>query len=451
MDIKFNLVQKQILTHQNIQGLNILSMSTFELNNYIEAAALENPVLVVEDSPPEDIERANLISKLQWLEATDEQNKAYYKGNSEMNEEGGFYDFLAQPPKSLVEFLSEQIEYMKLSKKEAEVCLLIIHRLDDNGYLDNEFYLYEEFCEIETQLLEQCVSVVQSLEPTGVGARSLAECLKLQLQAEGSLDELMPALIENDLIALSKKQFAKLAKKYNATAEGIELYFNIISKLNPKPGANYTNEIYHHYIIPDALIYKVAGEFAVELNAWSTPRISISKAYLDRYNGVDDIETKRYIEEKLRQAKSITNNISKRNDTLLRVTREILNRQKSFFENGAGHIKPLKMSDIAEALSVHVSTVSRTVRGKYLQCSFGVFSYKHFFSVEIASDKGGGESAERIKEMVKSIIESEDKANPCSDLKLTEALNDMGIQIKRRTVAKYRTEMNIPPAFMRKK
>ena len=449
--MKFELAQKQTFAHQNIQGLNILSMNTFELGNYIAEIAMENPVLVVEDSPPEDVEKSNLISKLQWLESGDEQNKAYYKANLEANETLALYEAALQMPGSLADFLSEQIEYINLSEEESEICLQIIHRLDDNGYLDKNFHLFEEFLVYDTQSLQLCLLAVQALEPTGVGARSLSECLKLQLGAKNITDEIMLKLVENDLAALSKKQFAKLAKKYKITQSRISGYFETIAQLNPKPGANYTNEIYHQYIIVDAIIRNVQGEFIIELNTWNIPRISISKTYLDKYNSIDDTQTKKYIEEKLKQAKSVTNNISKRNDTLLKVTAEILKKQKLFFENGTGNIKPLKMSDIAENLSVHPSTISRAIKGKYLQCDFGVFSYRHFFSNEIASNNGEGESSEKVRDIVKNLISTENKACPLSDQKLAESLNESGIQIKRRTVSKYRNELKIAPAYMRKK
>ena len=451
MNIKFELAQKQTITHQNIQGLNVLSMSAVELNTYVAEMAMENPVIIVEDNHAQEIEKANLISKLQWLESTDEQNKAYYKTNWGAHETGGFYESAQQKPKSLLEFLTDQISYVNLSVEEAKTCLLIIHRLDDNGYLDKEFYLNEEFSGCDTKLLELCVLLIQSLEPAGVGARSLSECLKLQLVAKEISDEILLGLVENDLIALSKKQFAKLAKKYKISQERISGYFDVISQLNPKPGAGFTNEIYHQYIIPDAIIAKVSGEFVVELNIWNVPKLSISKTYLDKYTTVDDPQTKQYIGEKIRQAKNITNNIVKRNDTLLAVTKEILNRQKLFFENGAGNIKPLKLGDIAEQLNLHPSTISRSVKGKYLQCDFGIFSYRYFFSGEFISDNGESESAEKIKVTIKNLIESEDKAKPYSDQKLEQILNARGIQIKRRTVAKYRNELKIPSAYMRKK
>ena len=451
MDIRFELTPKQILTHQNIQGLNILSMSALELNNHIAEMALENPMLVVEDNPAQELEKANLISKLQWLEATDEQNKAYYRANSESRENDSFYESAQQMPKSLLEFLSDQIRYVNLSKEEAEVCLLIIHRLDDNGYLDKDFYLCEEFEGYDSQLTGSCVLIIQSLEPAGVGARSLSECLKLQLLAKNNSDEILLSLVENDLIALSKKQFAKLAKKYKINQSRISGCFDTIAGLNPKPGAGFTNEIYHQYIIPDVVILKVSREFIIELNTWNVPKLSISKTYLDKYSTVDDPQTKQYIGEKIRQAKSITSNIIKRNETLLSVTGEILNRQKLFFENGAGNIKPLKMKDIADSLNLHPSTISRTLKGKYLQCSFGIFSYRYFFSGEFVSTDGENESAEKIKTIIKSIIEAEDGAKPYSDQKLEQMLNERGIQIKRRTVAKYRNELKIPSAYMRKK
>jgi len=451
MDIKFNLVQRQIFTHQHIQGLNMLSMNVFELSKYIDEMALENPVLIVDDSAVPEAEKSNLISKLQWLEATDEQNRAYYKAYSENGGIEGLYESAAQPPKSLSEFLSEQICYINLSEQEAEICLLIIHRLDDNGYLDKDFYLYEEFAGNSAQLLENCVLAVQSLEPTGIGARSISECLMLQLAAKGIEDEIILSMVENDLEMLGKKQFVKLAKKYDVTQNVISDYFDIISQLNPKPGAGYTGDIYHNYIIPDAVIGKVCGEFVIELNTWSVPRISINKTYLDKYNTVEDIKTKRYIEEKVKQARNIANNMAKRNETLLKVTQEILERQKDFFEKGEGNIRPLKMSDVAENLSVHPSTISRTVKGKYLQCGFGVFSYRYFFSTELSSVSGEGESAEKIKATIKNLVLAEDKECPHSDQKIEQLLNKSGIQIKRRTVAKYRAELKIPPAFMRKK
>ena len=453
MELKMNLTQNISLSQKMIQSMEILQMSALELDTYIQNMALENPVIDIEESTQTGDKRVEDIKKkLDWLNETDEQNQVYYRQESEEKEEMKEDWYMTQPEgEMLEEYLMSQLLTMDLSRRQKAIAEYIILSLDSKGYLvDGLDHVCAHFC-ISVEQAEKILCLVQSLEPAGVGARNIAECLCIQAERIQVDNPYVTVLIQNYLEMLGKNKIPAIAKEMGIDVKEVSAAYQIIKELNPKPGNAFCTREQLKYIVPDVVVVKLSGYYEILINEYQFSKININSYYRTMSKQNNDEEVKQYLNQKIKQAEWISNCISQRNFTLSRVARTIVEIQDEFFAKGPGHKVPMKLSDIALKLQIHESTVSRAVRDKYLQCMFGVYPLNYFFSGSIAVN---GEQAsltpEQIKEMIKVIVEQEDKTKPYSDRIICEILQEKQVVISRRTVAKYRESMEIPDRSGRK-
>jgi RNA polymerase sigma-54 factor len=312
--------------------------------------------------------------------------------------------------------------------------------------LDSVDYTKEE--------IERVLKIIQSLDPAGIGARDLKECLLIQLKKKNSqlLNNLPIRILEECYDDFKNKRFEKMAKKLSVTLEEVKDAIEVISRLNPKPGEGYLNA-QENYIIPDFIVEKVDDQFVVSLNDWNIPSLRISETYkkmlADKKNTSKD--TKEYIKQKIESAKWFITSIHQRRLTMSKVMNSIVEKQKEFFEKGPGHLNPMILKNIADMAKLDISTVSRVTNGKYVQTDYGVFELKYFFSEGIENISGEEVSTKEIKAKLKELIENEDSKDPLSDEQIVELLKNDGYNIARRTVAKYREQLMIPVARLRRK
>lgn len=453
MKISIELTQKQTISQSIIESMNILQMNAQELDSYIETLALENPVIDISDSQSGTDEYTNdLQRKLDWLESTDYQNRVYYEQDKAEDEGGAHWQDKRKSEETLSDYLNAQILLTPYSQKERTIIDYMIHSLDNRGYFTENIADTAEYFHVSKTLAEKLLNDIQNLDPAGVGAKDLKECLKLQLKRYKNHNEITMQIIDNHLDDMAKNHLPIIAKQLSASLEDVIDACDAIRELNPKPGSAFSSREHLHYISPDVVVVKLEKKFEILINEYQYPSFSINSYYRQMLSSTNDTETKKYLKDKITQAEWVQQCISQRTSTLSRVMHVLVEKQQDFFLYGVGHKRPMKLNDIACQLDLHESTVSRALHGKYLQCSWGIFSLNYFLtSVAIKSDQDTEDkTAEQIKTLISQIIDQEDKKKPLSDQKIAEKLAASHITISRRTVNKYRTEMNIPDKSGRK-
>lgn len=451
MDIRLSVAQNQILSQKMIQSMEILQMNCQELNAYIKEIALENPVVDIEEGYETPDKADDLMKKLEWLDSVDEQNRIYYRQEYEDNSaDKQLMDYSENVGEELSEYLLNQLLTVELTDLQYDVIQFMVYSLDSKGYMEEDLEDIASRFDTDTNFVEKQLRLLQGLDPAGVCARNLRECLLIQLDREGHPDEVARKIIEDHLETLGKNQLHVISKKMRLPMERIVEACSHIRELNPKPSQGFDARNRLKYITPDVMVVKLAGYYEILLNEYIYPKIGINHFYKQILESDSSKETQDYISDKIRQAQWIQNCIGQRNMTLMRVTKCIVDYQDGFFKLGTGHLKPLRLQDVAEMLDIHESTVSRTIRDKYLQCSWGVFPMNYFFSKSIAGKKGEKITTEHVKVLMAAIIQEEDKKKPLSDRAITEQLVERGVKICRRTVAKYREELGIKDASGRK-
>ena len=440
-NIEINQSQKLIITTSLKQSLDILSMDKQDLEDEIIKQSEENPVI--------DIEKNNDID---WESYINDLYKSSYKVNENYtNNEYLNYENIISSEKNIYKELLFQISLYKLSNQEREVCEFIIYNLDENGYLNIKEKEIVEYLKIKEELFNKCLEKIQQLEPIGVGARNLSECLIIQIRNRNIKDIKLEKIIREDLDKIALFKYKYISKKYSISTEKCLEYIQIIKMLNPKPGKVYNIEK-SVYIQPDVVVEKIHNEFVLSFKDTDIPRIKINNFYKEiLLQSNSDEYAKKFIKENLNSAKELIKNIENRKSTILKIAKEIVKSQNDFFEKGTKYIKAMNMKDIAKNLNLHESTISRGVNGKYIMTPFGIFEFKYFFNTAISTDNKEGISNRSVKYILKEIIKKEDKYNPLSDEKIVEKLKENGMNISRRTVSKYRNELNIQSSNKRKK
>ena len=478
MELQQELKLKQTLSQNMILSAQILQMGQLELKEYLENLALENPVVDLEEKKPEKEEgNEDFIRRLEELQSIDRQNRQYYE---EEEEEAGRFEPGSSTEQDLEESLLEQLLCLKLSKEEYRILKYMIMNLDDSGYLTCDFNALCGGCQISEEEGLRVLKILQTLEPKGVGARNLKECLLLQLDAADVTErtaELAKKIVEDYLEDLGKNRMEQLAKRLKCRLEEVLAAARLIKGLNPRPGNAFSGGSYERYLVPDVLVVKGENGYQILLNDESYPQLTINPYYVSLMKSGVSEEAENYIKDKVRQAEWACRCVEQRNKTLYLLAEEILRVQQGFFENGRAAMAVLTQKSVAEKLGLNESTISRAVREKYLQCRWGIFPLQYFFSrgkgngdaremaekygpvrgdsisdeakAAGAADSTAG-SAEAVKERLRRIIESENKKKPYSDRILAERLEEEGIKISRRTVAKYREAIGIPDASGRK-
>ena len=458
MELSMSMKQTQTLSPQMMQSMEILQMGSQELLEYIQDQVQENPVLEMEEKYGKGDDTAVLQRKLEWLESTDAQNRYYHQQDTEDDEKDPIsnYGTVDEREENLYLYVLSQLEVMDLEPELLPVGRFLVESLNQNGWLDESVEDLAEELGKPVEEVEKALAAVQSLEPAGVGARNLSECLVLQLQRRHEDSELAIRIARDYLDPLSKSRYGLIAKSLGVCQEEVRTACDLIRTLNPRPGGGFAARENLVYINPDLFVVNFPDHFELLTNDYFFPDLNISGYYCRMLKSTEDNEVKDYLMGKVRQAKWVVHSIEQRRSTLLRCAECILELQEEFFRRGPGHLKPMCLADIAQKVGVHESTVSRTVRDKYLQCASGVYPLTYFFSRSLgapAARPGTEENASSpdfAKALLKKLIGGEDKHKPLSDQKLCERMAREGCELSRRTVAKYRDELGIPSTTGRK-
>ena len=422
-------VQKLALTQKLQQSIQVLQFSTEELTTFIDNQALENPLMEV--SAPD---------------YTSTYSKPRTSTGTEMN-------YLNQIPDTNVSLFEHLIDQVHLNYRDTylrSLVLFLVEYIDLNGYLTISL----EEAQAQTsgtaiQLLD-ALTLIQQLDPAGVGARNLQESLMLQTERDDFAPALAYLILEEYFDALVNRKWESIAKELTISLADVQAVFDYIQTLTPTPGASF-GSTEGLYIIPDLTVVVEEGEVVVKSNRKAAPEIKFQQNYFDQMKQSGDKEVVAYLKTKQQDFEWLKKMVEQRGDTIYNVGRLIVNHQKEFFLDETHPVKPLILKDIAEALDIHESTVSRAVNGKYLESEFGVFELKHFFSQKLSSASGEDHSTSNIKNRLQALIEQEDKAKPLSDQKLVDLLKAEQIDLSRRTVAKYREALKIPSSSKRKR
>ncbi|MEQ8359854.1 MAG: RNA polymerase factor sigma-54 [Cytophagales bacterium] len=474
ISLKQTLSQK--LSPQQIQFIKLLQVPTAELETRIEEELEANPAL--EEGEDDEIGADSENSDSEKTEERDDEIglEDYlhdeYSGYKMAGDGPNPDDENKQTPivsgSSLLERLENQMGFRKLSEREQEIAKQIIGSIDADGYLRRELeaisndLAFSKNIEAEYDELENLLFEVQKLDPPGIGARDLKECLVLQLKRKKSdpIRRKAIELLESSFNEFSKKHYEKIQKKLDVDAEELKEIIAEIIKLNPKPGGSSdVAQTRNEYIIPDFIIVNNDGDLEISLNSRNAPELRVSRSYSEMFKAYDKSPKKdkgmkqavSFVKQKLDAAKWFIDAIKQRQETLMKTMNAIVQFQYDFFlEGDEGKLRPMILKDIAERINMDISTVSRVANSKAVQTEFGIYPLKFFFSEGIATDSGEDVSSREVKQMLKRFIEEEDKKKPLSDDKLEKLLKTKGYQIARRTVAKYREQLGIPVARLRK-
>jgi len=460
---KPELKQRMTLSPQVYQGLSILAMPVMELQNLIEAEVLENPVLETDevDTDPQDAESSPSESAQtdqeraweDWLDMYEDLHpfNATTAADSDTEADGvGEYSPVTQ---TFAEYLMSQLGPLDVSDDVYRAAAAVVGLLDDDGYFKGELVEVAAIAAVDIPTAAEGVSAVQSLDPPGVGARTLAEALSIQLAHLGIEDPLLDLLIRDHLQDIASNQFARIARVAGVEESEIRQAVSVLRQLNPRPAGEFSAGPAPGYLVPDVTVRRFDDTWMVFPNNEFIPSLRVSSRYRNMLRSgsqVDD-ETKRYLKDKIRSAEAFIRNVDRRKDTISRIAEKVLEAQQDYFENGTGPLRPLRLEDVAVELGVHLSTVSRGVTGKYMMTPYGLFEIKHFFSGGYRTRTGMDVASTSIKHRIRDLIASEDPAKPYSDQKLVETLNLEGVTVARRTVAKYREELGIEPSWARRR
>jgi len=468
--LQLRLSQHLTLTPQLQQSIRLLQLSTLELDQELERFLRENPLLErddgVPDVPPADAgARANETEAAESAPAQEEERDHgpddgdtfadIAAGSARDDGDEGEYSNIAEDAPTLREHLLSQLSLVKLSERDARLVALLVDSLNEDGYLTQDLPELLEMLPSELGVdaddLQIALRHLQNLEPAGVGARNLGECLALQLAV---LPESTPLcaqaldVVRNHLDALAARDYAKLRKALRCDDVVLRAVQKLITGLNPRPGREYSPNS-TRYVTPDVIVSKSRGLWVVTLNRDAVPRLRINRIYADilsRNRGASSQQ----MSSQLQEAKWLIKNVQQRFETILRVSQAIVDRQRNFLEHGAVAMRPLVLREIAEALDLHESTISRVTTNKFMHTPRGIFELKYFFGSHVSTDAGGAASSTAIRALIKQLVGAEDSRKPLSDAQISQILGQQGIVVARRTVAKYRESLQILPGNLRK-
>jgi RNA polymerase sigma-54 factor len=456
------LSQQLIMTPRLQQALKLLQMPTLELQQVLKQELTQNPMLeevddlidneeTQETENPEEEKTSDGDGDIDWAEFMQEGLDRTYAPAQEQPAE--FYEKVPVTRTSLSEHLTQQLRLGNLSPEDLTLGEFIIGSLDDRGYLVTEMAVIAEATGRAVEDVERVLKVVQSAEPAGMGARDLRECLLLQLAARKMRDTLAWRIVDEHFPQLVNNKKTEIARALKVTPEDVQNATDELSQLSPKPGLEISTED-EKYVVPDLLVERVGEDYVVLLNDRNVPRLRINAAYESvlkgKKRGGKD-ETRDYIQSKLNSAKWLIQTIEQRRRTMIKVMTCIVEEQREFFDKGIKFLKPLTLQQVARQIGMHESTVSRVTTNKYVQTPRGVFELKFYFSSGISTQGGEDISSKTAREEIRRFIEEEDKQNPLSDQKIASLLGEKGLSIARRTVAKYREQLNILPARLRRR
>lgn len=467
---KLQLKLTQKLSPQQIQLMKLIQLTTAELEQKIKNEIEENPALETgkekSETDKDDFEfdindGVDVDDYITDISDDYDNSQNYYSGEEENT------NFQTKASFSFHQYLDDQSKNLILNEKHKPICEFLIGSIDESGYLRREIEDIIDDLAFTQNIIsskEEILSVlekIQELDPPGVGARSLKECLLLQLRRKNSKESIENSIkiIENDFDSFSNKKFSKLSDRLNLSEQKLKEAIEEISKLNPKPGGSITSDFANNTITPDFILTIEDGNLIVELNKRNSPDLRLSNSYKNILEGYkkDPNKTKsqnqaiQFLKQKLDSAKWFIEAIEQRHQTLFQTVNAIVNFQKNYFLSGEeSDLKPMILKDIAEMINMDISTVSRVANSKYIDTPYGIKLLKSYFSEGMKNNEGDDISTIEIKRVLKEIIESEDKAKPLSDIDLSKKLSDNGFKVARRTISKYREQLDIPVARLRK-
>ncbi|PEA52815.1 RNA polymerase factor sigma-54 [Bacillus pseudomycoides] len=428
--MKASLLQEQSLrlamTQELRQAITMLQYNVQELTEFLYEQSLENPLIELSGFDREK-KKSKTTSK-----QTENQMEIYSVDST-----------------TIQQHLVNQLQYYKIDEEQRKIASFIILNVDENGYLQETNEELASLLSVCIEKVNSCMELVQSLEPAGVGARNIQECLSIQLKRLQKRDALAEMIVDEYFAYFVKKDWRKLANVLKCSTEELQEAVHVITSLQPKPGLAFSSEK-PLYIVPDMAVKKEGNRLVIQMNERNMPRIEIHSEYSELlHNSESDVAS--YVSEKYQHVQWIMRSLKQRKQTLLNVMEVIIEKQHDFFMNGPQYLKPLALKEVAEILGVHESTISRATRNKYVQTPYGLFEMKSFFSNAVVTTEDEAISTKRVKQLIGEFVEKENKKKPLSDQKISKMLEEEHeIVVSRRTVAKYREQLNIPASSLRK-
>ncbi|MBN9134070.1 MAG: RNA polymerase factor sigma-54 [Nitrosospira multiformis] len=482
--LQVKLTPHLALTPQLQQSIRLLQLSTIELNQEIERIVQENPLLELDDSIvndsadyhrvipeelaaplPDELEVAEESMSVLSIEAEsdvkhplDERewlpDGSIFRHNRDDEDERDIPQQAAERP-SLRDHLNSQLSLSQISQRDRKITGLLIDSLDDDGYLVQDLEELVDLLPAELAIdiddLHIALEHLQHLDPPGIGARNLRECLVMQLHAlppDTPYLEQALALANNHLESLASRDFSAIKRVLHCNDDCLRSIQQMITRLNPRPATAFSSAV-AGYIVPDIIVTRIGDSWVASLNPEAMPRLRINRLYAEILKGCHDDSTRR-LTSQLHEAKWLVKNVQQRFNTILRVSAAIVERQQQFFEHGAVAMRPMILREIADVLNLHESTISRVTTQKFMRTPRGIFELKYFFGSHVSTDTGGACSATAIRALIKQMINTENSRKPLSDSQISEVLGQQGIMVARRTVAKYRESLQIPSVNLRK-
>ena len=474
------LTQSLVMTPQLQQAIKLLQLSRLELVNTIQQELVENPVLeeaLEEEAAPAELaadetEPGESPAPVETAQSTAPEVETATPSTDDMVGDLDWESYMESKPQtslargdddrpaldanltpatSLTDHLIWQLGFVELDELEREIALRIVWNLNEDGYLEEDLDAIAGETKTDLATVEKVLARVQELDPVGVAARSLCECLQIQMRVAGVTEPLALRMVAQHLDGLQKHDFRGIARAESVEVSAVAAAAKLIGSFEPRPGRQYADDE-PVYITPDIFVHKLGDEYHVVLNEDGMPKLRVSAAYRDVLANKDGSgkQTREYVREKLRSAIWLIKSIHQRQRTIVRVMESIIRFQREFFDKGPEHLRPLNLRDVADDIGMHESTVSRVTTNKYAQTPHGVFELKFFFNSSIRTSDGDGIASESVKEKILQIIKAEDARNPLSDQRIAEMLSDASIQIARRTVTKYREALRILSSTRRK-
>jgi RNA polymerase sigma-54 factor len=470
MQQRQSLALQQVLSPQLQQSLLILQTPLLELRNLVQQEMETNPVLeeLPEDSAANDRSEAeaaadeNFKNEFEKLASLDEEWRDYMAqsasnfdgrhGSKEADEKRQFLFDSIPVQETLQQNLIAQLNQTVLSADDRRAAELIIGNIDDDGFLQSTTEEMALNSGIPQEDFERVLGLIQTFYPAGVGARDLRECLLIQLRRQGKEHSLEQRIVSEHMDDLGRHRFVEIGRRMAISAEDVQKAADNIARLSPRPGQVFAAAP-QNYVLPDVMVEKVDDDYQISFNNEQIPHLRISNLYKDIIASGDaqSSDVKDYIRDKIRSGKFLIRSIHQRQQTIMNIAQQIVSRQRDFLEHGPSHLKPMTMAEIAEIVGVHETTVSRAVSGKYMATPQGVFEMKYFFTGGYQTASGESLSNTSVKQAILELVKHESGSAPLSDHEIVEILSERGIPIARRTVAKYRSELNILPSHMRRK
>jgi RNA polymerase sigma-54 factor len=466
LGLQTRLSQRLILTPSLQQAIKLLPLTTLELAEVLEQEVMENPLLeevptqeglagdeIAQEEAKEEAERTDPLKEIdveKFFEDYLDDGRERRVRSSEIPEMPPIENTLTETP-DLYDHLLWQLRMSASDELTQEIGEAIIQNLDEDGMLRASVEEIANMGPFPVEEVAQALAVVQALDPSGIAARDLTECLRLQLKHLGLEGSPTDVMVRDHIKQLQTHQYPEIGRQMGLTPEEVSHHLEIIRRLDPRPGLKYSPDR-STYVIPDVFVVKEGEDFKILLNDDGLPKLRISPTYRRMLDGKEpgSEETRNYVKEKLRSALWLLKSVDQRQRTIYKVADSIVKHQRGFLDHGIAHLRPLVLRDVANDIGMHESTVSRVVANKYMHTPRGVYELRFFFHSGITSSMGEAISSVTIKDKIRKMIEGEDTARPLSDSRIAELLGADGLPLARRTVAKYREELRIPPSNLRK-